>query len=133
MYIHLVNLDLILNFLPIWYNISICSHWVTDYLYICISAKYILVFLFSVTMLYVVWRHHFFCLLIFPLFDMCSLKIFTFGGIVGLLILLPINCTGSQLHDDSDFQNKSLDSFSISNVNNGSNRWILLIRIVLTL
>ncbi|KAG4925844.1 CSC1-like protein HYP1 [Glycine soja] len=51
-----------------------------------------------------------------------SLKIFTFGGIVGLLILLPINCTGSQLHDDSDFQNKSLDSFSISNVNNGSNR-----------
>lgn len=94
MYIHLVNLDLILNFLPIWYNISICSHWVTDYLYICISAKYILVFLFSVTMLYVVWRHHFFCLLIFPLFDMCSLKIFTFGRIVGLLILLPINCAG---------------------------------------
>ncbi|KAL9297203.1 hypothetical protein ACSQ67_023099 [Phaseolus vulgaris] len=54
-----------------------------------------------------------------------SLKIFTFGGIVGLLILLPINCMGSQLRDESDFQNKSLDSFSISNVNNGSNRlWI---------
>ncbi|KAK7394462.1 hypothetical protein VNO78_14990 [Psophocarpus tetragonolobus] len=54
-----------------------------------------------------------------------SLKIFTFGGIVGLLILLPINYMGTQLRDDSDFQNKSLDSFSISNVNNGSNRlWI---------
>ncbi|KAG2404056.1 CSC1-like protein [Vigna angularis] len=54
-----------------------------------------------------------------------SFKIFTFGGIVGLLILLPINCMGSQLRDNSDFQNKSLDSFSISNVNNGSNRlWI---------
>ncbi|TKY65146.1 CSC protein HYP1 [Spatholobus suberectus] len=54
-----------------------------------------------------------------------SLKIFTFGAIVGLLILLPINYMGSQLRDNSDFQNKSLDSFSISNVNNGSNRlWI---------
>ncbi|QCE12610.1 CSC1-like protein HYP1 [Vigna unguiculata] len=54
-----------------------------------------------------------------------SLKIFTFGGIVGLLILLPINCMGSQLRDNSNFQNKSLDSFSISNVNNGSDRlWI---------
>nr|KYP64693.1 putative membrane protein C2G11.09 [Cajanus cajan] len=57
-----------------------------------------------------------------------SLKIFTFGGIVGLLILLPINCMGSQLRDDSVFQNKSLDSFSISNVNNGSNRYHLFIR-----
>ncbi|XP_020222807.1 CSC1-like protein HYP1 isoform X2 [Cajanus cajan] len=40
-------------------------------------------------------------------------------------VLLPINYMGSQLSDDSDFQHKSLDSFSISNVNNGSNRlWI---------
>ncbi|XP_061366002.1 CSC1-like protein HYP1 [Gastrolobium bilobum] len=54
-----------------------------------------------------------------------SLKVFTFGGIVGILFLLPINYMGSQIRDDSDFQNKSLDSFSISNVNNGSNRlWI---------
>ncbi|XP_057447655.1 CSC1-like protein HYP1 [Lotus japonicus] len=54
-----------------------------------------------------------------------SLKVFTFGGIIGMFVLLPINYMGSQLSDDSEFQYKSLDSFSISNVNNGSNRlWI---------
>ncbi|KAF7820510.1 CSC1-like protein HYP1 isoform X1 [Senna tora] len=54
-----------------------------------------------------------------------SLRVFSFGGIVGIFILLPINYLGSQLSDDSDFSHKSLDSFSISNVNNGSNRlWI---------
>ncbi|KAL1360857.1 hypothetical protein HN51_006235 [Arachis hypogaea] len=54
-----------------------------------------------------------------------SVKVFTFGGIVGILILLPINFMGTQIRDDSDFPNKSLDSFSISNVNNGSKRlWI---------
>ncbi|XP_061358098.1 CSC1-like protein HYP1 [Gastrolobium bilobum] len=54
-----------------------------------------------------------------------SLKVFTFGGIIGMFVLLPINYTGSQLSDDTDFQNKSLDVFSISNVNDGSNRlWV---------
>ncbi|XP_058739272.1 CSC1-like protein HYP1 [Vicia villosa] len=54
-----------------------------------------------------------------------SLKVFTFAGIVGTIFLLPINYTGTQLRDDSDFPNKSLDTFSISNVNNGSHRlWI---------
>ncbi|KAK4279399.1 hypothetical protein QN277_011186 [Acacia crassicarpa] len=54
-----------------------------------------------------------------------SLRVFSIGGIVGIFILLPINYMGSQLSDDSDFQNKSLESFSISNVDNGSNRlWI---------
>ncbi|KAK7295407.1 hypothetical protein RJT34_18314 [Clitoria ternatea] len=54
-----------------------------------------------------------------------SLKVFTFGGIVGILFLLPVNYMGTQLRDNSEFQNKSLDSFSISNVNNGSKRlWI---------
>ncbi|XP_020222806.1 CSC1-like protein HYP1 isoform X1 [Cajanus cajan] len=54
-----------------------------------------------------------------------SLKVFAVGGIIGMSVLLPINYMGSQLSDDSDFQHKSLDSFSISNVNNGSNRlWI---------
>ncbi|XP_027358106.1 CSC1-like protein HYP1 isoform X2 [Abrus precatorius] len=54
-----------------------------------------------------------------------SLKVFAFGGVIGMFILLPINYMGSQLSDESDFQHKSLDSFSISNVNNGSNRlWI---------
>ncbi|CAJ1947043.1 unnamed protein product [Sphenostylis stenocarpa] len=51
-----------------------------------------------------------------------SLKVFAVGGIIGMFVLLPINYAGSQLSDDSDFQHKSLDSFSISNVNNGSNR-----------
>ncbi|XP_057436035.1 CSC1-like protein HYP1 [Lotus japonicus] len=54
-----------------------------------------------------------------------SLKVFTFGSIVGIFFLLPINYMGTQLRDNSDFQKKSLDAFSISNVNNGSNRlWI---------
>ncbi|KAA8547958.1 hypothetical protein F0562_004387 [Nyssa sinensis] len=55
-----------------------------------------------------------------------GLRVFTFAGIVGIFILLPVNYTGNQLNIDfSDLQNKSLDSFSISNVNDGSNRlWI---------
>uniref|UniRef100_A0A5B7B8V7 Putative CSC1-like protein HYP1 isoform X1 n=1 Tax=Davidia involucrata TaxID=16924 RepID=A0A5B7B8V7_DAVIN len=55
-----------------------------------------------------------------------SLRVFTFAGIVGVFILLPVNYTGNQLSIDfSDLPNKSLDSFSISNVNDGSNRlWI---------
>ncbi|KAG2384071.1 CSC1-like protein [Vigna angularis] len=54
-----------------------------------------------------------------------SLKVFAVGGVIGMFVLLPINYAGSQLSDDSDFQHKSLDSFSISNVNNGSNRlWV---------
>nr|KYP60402.1 putative membrane protein C2G11.09 [Cajanus cajan] len=52
-----------------------------------------------------------------------SLKVFAVGGIIGMSVLLPINYMGSQLSDDSDFQHKSLDSFSISNVNNGSNSY----------
>ncbi|CAO2816329.1 unnamed protein product [Amaranthus hypochondriacus] len=55
-----------------------------------------------------------------------SLKVFAVAAIIGVSILLPINFLGSQLDVDfSDLPNKSLDSFSISNVNNGSNRlWI---------
>ncbi|KAK2419972.1 CSC1 protein HYP1 [Trifolium repens] len=54
-----------------------------------------------------------------------SLKVFAFGGIIGMFVLVPINYLGTQLTDDSEFQHKSLDSFSISNVNNGSSRlWI---------
>ncbi|KAL6287828.1 hypothetical protein ACE6H2_012218 [Prunus campanulata] len=55
-----------------------------------------------------------------------SLRVFGFAGIVGVLILLPINYLGSQLDVDFDFSdlpNKSLDSFSISNVNDGS-KWL---------
>ncbi|KAF5735560.1 hypothetical protein HS088_TW15G01068 [Tripterygium wilfordii] len=55
-----------------------------------------------------------------------SLKAFAFAGVVGMFILLPVNYVGSQLEIDfADLPNKSLDSFGISNVNNGSNRlWI---------
>lgn len=57
----------------------------------------------------------------------CSLKVFTFAGIIGVCILLPINFLGDQLSFDfSDLTSKSLDSFSISNVNDGSNRWLLV-------
>jgi hypothetical protein len=52
-----------------------------------------------------------------------SLKVFTFAGIVGLCVLLPINYAGSQLTDDTDLANASLDLFSISNVDDGSN-WL---------
>ncbi|KAK9698339.1 hypothetical protein RND81_08G097000 [Saponaria officinalis] len=55
-----------------------------------------------------------------------SLKVFSIAALIGMAILLPVNFTGSQLKIDiSDLPNKSLDAFSISNVNNGSNRlWI---------
>lgn len=55
-----------------------------------------------------------------------SLKVFTIAGVIGISILLPINYFGNQLSDDfSHLPNKSLDSFSISNVNDGSNRlWV---------
>ncbi|XP_061362257.1 CSC1-like protein At1g69450 isoform X2 [Gastrolobium bilobum] len=54
-----------------------------------------------------------------------SLKIFTFAGIIGILVLLPVNCWGNHLQDFDvvDFTNNSLDLFTISNVNSGSN-WL---------
>ncbi|XP_015956899.1 CSC1-like protein At1g69450 isoform X1 [Arachis duranensis] len=54
-----------------------------------------------------------------------SLKIFTFAGIIGIFVLLPVNCWGNQLQDFDvvDFANNSLDVFTISNVNSGSN-WL---------
>ncbi|KAM6550055.1 hypothetical protein CsatB_021731 [Cannabis sativa] len=53
-----------------------------------------------------------------------SLKVFTFAAVVGIFVLLPVNYLGNQLeYDFSDLGNKSLDSFSISNVNDGS-KWL---------
>ncbi|KAL5553722.1 hypothetical protein UlMin_041123 [Ulmus minor] len=51
-----------------------------------------------------------------------SLKVFLFAGIIGIFVLLPVNCTGDQLTnvDLANLSNNSLDVFSISNVNNGS-------------
>uniref|UniRef100_I1JE86 CSC1-like protein n=1 Tax=Glycine max TaxID=3847 RepID=I1JE86_SOYBN len=54
-----------------------------------------------------------------------SLKTFTFAGIIGIFVLLPVNCWGNQLKDIdiADFVNNSLDVFTISNVNSGSH-WL---------
>ena len=52
----------------------------------------------------------------------CSLRVFAVGGLIGVFVLLPINFLGNQLsYDFSDLPNKSLESFSISNFNDGSN------------
>ncbi|XP_058730567.1 CSC1-like protein At1g69450 [Vicia villosa] len=54
-----------------------------------------------------------------------SLKIFAFAGVIGIFVLLPVNCWGNQLQDIDilDFAGNSLDVFTISNVNSGSN-WL---------
>nr|XP_016511340.1 PREDICTED: CSC1-like protein HYP1 [Nicotiana tabacum] len=55
-----------------------------------------------------------------------SARVFAFAVVVGVFILLPINYMGKQLSlDIFDLPNKSLESFTISNVDDGSNRlWI---------
>ncbi|XP_071707854.1 CSC1-like protein At1g69450 [Rutidosis leptorrhynchoides] len=58
-----------------------------------------------------------------------SLKVFSIAGFIGIFILVPVNCSGNQLHDMDyvNITNNSLEVFSISNVNNGSNSlWIHL-------
>ncbi|KAE8023201.1 hypothetical protein FH972_008928 [Carpinus fangiana] len=55
------------------------------------------------------------------------LKVFLVAGIIGIFVLLPVNCTGDQLEDVDfvDFSNNSLDVFTISNVASGSKRlWV---------
>lgn len=56
-----------------------------------------------------------------------SLRVFLFAGVIGVFVLLPVNCSGNQLEyvDFTDLSNNSLDVFSISNVNTGSSKlWI---------
>ncbi|KAJ4711405.1 CSC1-like protein [Melia azedarach] len=56
-----------------------------------------------------------------------SLKVFLFAGIIGIFVILPVNCTGTALHeiDFADLSNNSLDVFTISNVKSGSKRlWV---------
>ena len=61
----------------------------------------------------------------FDFFFWGSLRVFGFAGIIGVFVLLPINFLGTQLEVDfSDLTNKSLDSFSISNVDDGSNWYV---------
>ncbi|KAF7828020.1 CSC1-like protein [Senna tora] len=54
-----------------------------------------------------------------------SLKIFSFAGVIGIFVILPVNCTGDALgeFDVGDLISNSLDVFTISNVKNGSN-WL---------
>ncbi|KAG9153766.1 hypothetical protein Leryth_005891 [Lithospermum erythrorhizon] len=50
-----------------------------------------------------------------------SLRVFTFAAVVGIFVLLPFNYMGNQLSFDFiDLSTKSLESFSISNVDDGS-------------
>ncbi|XWS69672.1 hypothetical protein CRYUN_Cryun04dG0199000 [Craigia yunnanensis] len=53
-----------------------------------------------------------------------GLRVFLFAGVIGIFVLLPLNCTGDQLTniDFADLSNSSLDVFTISNLNNGSKR-----------
>ncbi|KAE8710194.1 CSC1-like protein [Hibiscus syriacus] len=53
-----------------------------------------------------------------------SLKVFLFAGVIGIFVLLPVNCSGDQLQDIdfADLSNNSLDVFSISNLSSGSKR-----------
>ncbi|KAK9277746.1 hypothetical protein L1049_007293 [Liquidambar formosana] len=54
-----------------------------------------------------------------------SLRVFSFAGIIGIFVLLPLNCTGTQAVDFSDLSNNSLDVFTISNLESGSKRlWV---------
>ncbi|XP_039034674.1 CSC1-like protein At1g69450 [Hibiscus syriacus] len=53
-----------------------------------------------------------------------SLKVFLFAGVIGIFVLLPVNCSGDQLQDIdfADLSNNSLDVFTISNLRRGSKR-----------
>nr|XP_043626565.1 CSC1-like protein At1g69450 [Erigeron canadensis] len=53
-----------------------------------------------------------------------SFKVFCIAGFIGIFILIPVNCSGNQLHDMDyvNIANNTLEVFSISNVNNGSDR-----------
>ncbi|KAK6931276.1 CSC1/OSCA1-like, 7TM region [Dillenia turbinata] len=55
-----------------------------------------------------------------------SLRVFCLAGIIGIFVLLPVNCLGTQLaqFDIAELSNISLDLFTISNVNNGSKWWV---------
>uniref|UniRef100_M4FDH4 CSC1-like protein HYP1 n=1 Tax=Brassica campestris TaxID=3711 RepID=M4FDH4_BRACM len=63
--------------------------------------------------------------LVFTRVFVFSIRVFSFASVVGIFILLPVNYMGTEFEEFFDLPNKSLDSFSISNVNDGSNKlWI---------
>ena len=54
----------------------------------------------------------------------CSIRVFAAAAVVGVGVLVPVNFMGDQLRlvDFADLPNKSLDLFSVSNVQDGSNK-----------
>uniref|UniRef100_A0A0D9Y0X0 CSC1/OSCA1-like 7TM region domain-containing protein n=1 Tax=Leersia perrieri TaxID=77586 RepID=A0A0D9Y0X0_9ORYZ len=56
-----------------------------------------------------------------------SIRVFTAAAVMGVGVLMPVNFLGDQLRqiDFSDLPNKSVDLFSVSNVQDGSNKlWL---------
>lgn len=53
-----------------------------------------------------------------------SIRVFAAAAVVGVGVLMPVNFMGDQLRqiDFSDLPNKSVDLFSVSNVQDGSNK-----------
>lgn len=51
------------------------------------------------------------------------MKVFLFAGIIGIFILLPVNCSG-EIHivDFTDLPSNSLDVFTISNIGDRSKK-----------
>lgn len=58
-----------------------------------------------------------------------SLKVLLFAGVIGIFVLLPVNCSGDQLADVDivNISNNSLDVFTISNVKDGSHCWQVMV------
>ena len=55
---------------------------------------------------------------------LCSIRVFAAAAVLGVGVLLPVNFLGDQLRtiDFSDLPNKSIELFSVSNVQDGSNK-----------
>ncbi|KAL8137682.1 hypothetical protein V2J09_003683 [Rumex salicifolius] len=63
-----------------------------------------------------------------------SLRVFSFAGIIGVFVILPVNCSGSQLAEFNiaNISSDSLDIFTISNLYSGSKRlWVHFVAIYL--
>ena len=55
---------------------------------------------------------------------LCSIRVFAAVAVLGVGVLLPVNFLGDQLReiDIADLPNKSIELFSVSNVQDGSNK-----------
>jgi len=57
-------------------------------------------------------------------FGRCSIRVFAAAAVLGVGVLLPVNFFDHQLQeiDFTDLPNKSIDLFSVSNVQDGSSK-----------